>query len=580
MRLTYLKISNFRNLCGQEIYLNPVHNFIVGENNLGKSNLLFLLNTLFRNTYKTGFQAEDFADVNRPIEVIFSLLLDDIEIGLFEDLFDSDSPENNITIRANQPNADEYLEYWHDETNQKISPAVIKCINYLYYDSQRDPLKELTFDKSKGVGKFLNHLVKEHLKKNEETDFDFLDFAKASGLIEEVNNVLCKIKAFKDYGINAQLEEDIENLLSKLFLLKDTEGRHLHQSGYGVQFMAIISLFIYEKLLNIGKLKLRKGVFGDDENRTISIVIGLDEPEIHLHPYLQRSLVKYVQRILNNQEVDFTTVLKSAFNIDFFIGQSMIATHSPSILLSDYTQIIRLYKKDGALNIKSGINISLHHGLKKQLQMQFPFIKEAFFSRCVIVVEGESEVSSFPIFAQKINPEQDFDELGISVIKAGGEKSVQPILDLLEKFDIPALGIIDKDLDTGNKYPNVRKTNEQDFEAEIIKLLDNNKEDTLKSVLLAYDSKGIERELMKEALLARVTDYSSIIDQTLNINSNVKLSEIPEANNALKKLWYITWLSINKNILLGATIGECLSKEDIPQPYVDVIKEAIELSKK
>jgi hypothetical protein len=102
-----------------------------------------------------------------------------------------------------------------------------------------------------------------------------LDLTKASGLIAEVNSVLCKIKAFKDYNINAQLEEDIENLLSRLFLLKDTEGRHLHQSGYGVQFMAIISLFIYEKLLNIGKLK--KGVFGEDGSKTISIVIGLGE---------------------------------------------------------------------------------------------------------------------------------------------------------------------------------------------------------------------------------------------------------------------------------------------------------------
>jgi putative ATP-dependent endonuclease of OLD family len=289
--------------------------------------------------------------------------------------------------------------------------------------------------------------------------------------------------------------------------------------------------------------------------------------------------VKYVQRILNNQEADFTTVLKSAFNIDLFIGQSIIATHSPSILLNDYTQIIRLYKKDGTLKIKSGINVDLHHGLKKQLQMQFPFIKEAFFSRCVIVVEGESEISSFPLFAQKINPEQDFDELGISVIKAGGEKSVQPILDLLGKFDIPALGIIDKDLDSGNKYPNIKKTTEQDFEAEIIKLLDDNKEDTLKSILIAYDSQGIERELMKEALLVRFSNYSSIIDQTLSVTTNIKLSDIAETNTALKKLWYITWLSINKNILLGATVGECLLKEEIPQCYVDVIKTAIELSK-
>ena len=34
-----------------------------------------------------------------------------------------------------------------------------------------------------------------------------------------------------------------------------------------------------------------------------------DEPEIHLHPYLQGSLVKYINKILNNEENDFTELV-------------------------------------------------------------------------------------------------------------------------------------------------------------------------------------------------------------------------------------------------------------------------------
>ncbi|MBK8823125.1 MAG: AAA family ATPase [Anaerolineales bacterium] len=42
-----------------------------------------------------------------------------------------------------------------------------------------------------------------------------------------------------------------------------------------------------------------------NSEKHISMVLGLDEPEIHLHPYLQRSLIKYVSEILENKDSDF-----------------------------------------------------------------------------------------------------------------------------------------------------------------------------------------------------------------------------------------------------------------------------------
>ena len=47
MRISKLRIENYRNLDGVSISFDEDVNYIVGENNLGKTNALYLLNTFF-----------------------------------------------------------------------------------------------------------------------------------------------------------------------------------------------------------------------------------------------------------------------------------------------------------------------------------------------------------------------------------------------------------------------------------------------------------------------------------------------------------------------------------------------------
>ena len=70
------------------------------------------------------------------------------------------------------------------------------------------------------------------------------------------------------------------------------------------------------------------------EKKSISLIIGLDEPEIHLHPYMQRSLIKYLNNVITNNNADFKTLIKELCDIDEFIGQVIVVTHSPNILLA------------------------------------------------------------------------------------------------------------------------------------------------------------------------------------------------------------------------------------------------------
>lgn len=67
MRIKDISVENYRNLNSATITFDESCNFIVGENNLGKSNILNLLNIIFT---RRGFVYDDFNDANLPITVI------------------------------------------------------------------------------------------------------------------------------------------------------------------------------------------------------------------------------------------------------------------------------------------------------------------------------------------------------------------------------------------------------------------------------------------------------------------------------------------------------------------------------
>ncbi len=576
MKILKLEIHNYRNIDGVKISLEENCNFIVGENNLGKSNLLSLLNILFTSR---AFRLDDFKDASLPIEIKFQLKLAPIEIGHFQDLFDLED-YSQINITARQDNVDDNIVFYHTETSTYIQPSVVKCLNYIHYDSLRNPNAEINFDKGRGVGRFLRNIISHYLINNNISDVDFLDETKVTQLLSTINEKIAKIKSFQDFGIKASIEDNAENLLSKIVVLKDEKGDSFFKTGYGVQFLILVTLSVLEKLQAIRTQRGERGIFENEINgsKSISLIIGLDEPEIHLHPYMQRSLIKYLNTVINNNNAEFKTLIKELFDIDEFIGQIIVVTHSPNILLNDYRQVVRLYSEMGKTKLVCGSEIILNQQLQKHLYMNFPYIKEAFFSRCLIFVEGDSEYSSFPFFGKTIGI--DFDDLGISVIQARGD-AIKQLIQIATFFQIPLVGIRDKDngnIPTG--LPNYYTTNKRDFEEEIVSIIDLGKENLLRRILLEYDSKGIERTMDKDSLNARLFNKQGNDKYNLGLSpftDSLKLADIDLEDQVNLKAFYITWFSVNKSYLLGLLIGQHLSIYEIPAIYKIAINKAKEL---
>lgn len=465
-----VEINNYRNLTGKTITFNDTLNFLIGENNIGKTNILELINICLAIG---KFVETDFNDITLPIKIKFKVKYSNEEIGYFEDNFDVDD-SNSITLVAVQDSVDERINYYHDTPNQtKISMATIRTMNILYYYAQRMPSKEVDFRKTSGSGKVLNYLIQHSLEQSEIQEKDILKKTKLKNIVKNVNRQIKKINTITGDSVSAYVDTEVDKLVCKLLGLGDESGRELSSLGEGVQYAFNILLQIIEIIYNVKTTRkpedFEERLINRDGKKLFPLFLVLDEPEVHQHPYRQRSLIRKIKALIENNNQEFLNLLKDLFDIDGLTGQIFIATHSPNILLDNYRQFIRLYKSTGTnsqLKIVSGMNVVIDDKLYKHMLHNFIYLKEAMFSKCIIFVEGDTENGAIPVFAKRMG--LDMDERGIGVIKLDGADSVKRCMALYKSFGIKSIAIIDKDKKGSyGSEPDIYFTKANDYEEDV-----------------------------------------------------------------------------------------------------------------
>ncbi len=465
-----VEINNYRNLTGKIITFNDTLNFLIGENNIGKTNILELINICLAIG---KFVETDFNDITLPIKIKFKVKYSNEEIGYFEDNFDVDD-SNSITLVAMQDSVDERINYYHDTPNQtKISMATIRTMNILYYYAQRMPSKEVDFRKTSGSGKVLNYLIQHSLEQSEIQEKDILKKTKLKNIVKNVNRQIKKINTITGDSVSAYVDTEVDKLVCRLLGLGDESGRELSSLGEGVQYAFNILLQIIEIIYDVKTTRkpedFEERLINRDGKKLFPLFLVLDEPEVHQHPYRQRSLIRKIKALIENNNQEFLNLLKDLFDIDGLTGQIFIATHSPNILLDNYRQFIRLYKSTGTnsqLKIVSGMNVVIDDKLYKHMLHNFIYLKEAMFSKCIIFVEGDTENGAIPVFAERMG--LDMDERGIGVIKLDGADSVKRCMALYKSFGIKSIAIIDKDKKGSyGSEPDVYFTKANDYEEDV-----------------------------------------------------------------------------------------------------------------
>lgn len=573
MKITYVRISNYRNIDGIAVNFHPEHNYIIGENNLGKSNFLSLLDTVCSGK---GFDDKDFHDSEKPIEVEMEVKLLPNEQGFFGDNFSPDDA-SLVKIRYRQTIKEAYPTIVSADSNESIQIKQLKKINFLKYETTSIPSRELRLNTQKGAGLLINSIIERFITSDEETP-SFLNNEQVGKLTEFINGHLGKIRSFRDYAIKVTVAPNPTEMLTSLYYLSDGD-RKIDTTGSGVQYMAMASINILCQIMELYKSKsvpFSERLFRDNDGKMLlPIVLSIDEPEVHLHPYLQRSLIGYYKRILQNEDAEFAELLNLCFGIDGIDGQLIVVTHSTDALVGDYRNLIRFYKDGNKTAVVSGTKLGFTPANEKHMIMRFPEIKEAFYAHCAVLIEGETEYGCIHSFAEKLGI--SLDDYGICVINARGEESIKPLRQLLEKFKIPSIAIYDGDVRTGYTPDSSEFfTQELCFESEIVKKLYSNGQTALvrqiaKELFSNAESVEMDVDFVRKPFKKMGIDITGYVPK--------KLSDVSDDDESEFCQMYSAWFMAKKGVLLGRIIGQLLPAELIPACYADAIRKAREVAR-
>lgn len=154
-------------------------------------------------------------------------------------------------------------------------------------------------------------------------------------------------------------------------------------------------------------------------------VIVLDEPELHLHPHSQRLLRDFLRDA-------------SATN------QIVIVTHSPQFVdLADLDSITLLREvKARTQTRRLPSDLLTSDEREKVFTTLLAQEKEFLFSRTVLLVEGPTEYGAMPILAKKMG--KSFDENGVSLVSVEGNY-FGLMIKLLDGFEFSWHAMCDKD---------------------------------------------------------------------------------------------------------------------------------------
>ena len=551
MYIKWMHIENYRNLADVTLSFHNDINYFVGENAVGKSNFLDLLEIIMDCH---GFIESDFTDVNKPIRIDFEISLGELN---YKSMYTADEGPT-YRLRLEQVVQEVYPRLYR-VTDAEIEPMPLSMIRHALYVCHRDTSEQELFSIPSSIYVELGQLLQAYVSRLEMPTDDFQ---------REI------VSLRKDLDPYCML--NIQHLVEVLSTSSAMERKYSADNvrlimAVALKILAQIYMKVSSATTNLESLL----VYDAKGHKFLPIFISVDEPELHLSPYLQRAVLNYYRQIATNENEEFLALLRDIFKIDGLLGQLFVVTHSTDALVDDYRHIIRLYRDENNMVCAAcGVTFNFPKEVEKHLIMHFPEAKEALYARCIIIVEGETEYGSFTGFGKKLGV--DFDYFGICLINARGESSISKLQKLFNRFSIPTVALYDRDVEGkyAKAHSNIFYTQEICFEMDFVSyLLAMHKRSIMDAIIkdIIDDARPmVTKDMARRGYAKLGITKSQIVQRCLPNISDRKLDDL--------HIYYFSWFYANKGVIVGRRISQFLDASMIPPAFIAVIERAKLLS--
>ena len=551
MYIKWMHIENYRNLADVTLSFHNDINYFVGENAVGKSNFLDLLEIIMECH---GFVESDFTDVNKPIRIDFEISLGELN---YKSMYTADEGPT-YRLRLEQVVQEVYPRLYR-VTDAEIEPMPLSMIRHALYVCHRDTSEQELFSIPSSIYVELGQLLQAYVSRLEMPTDDFQ---------REI------VSLRKDLDPYCML--NIQHLVEVLSTSSAMERKYSADNvrlimAVALKILAQIYMKVSSATTNLESLL----VYDAKGHKFLPIFISVDEPELHLSPYLQRAVLNYYRQIATNENEEFLALLRDIFKIDGLLGQLFVVTHSTDALVDDYRHIIRLYRDENNMVCAAcGVTFNFPKEVEKHLIMHFPEAKEALYARCIIIVEGETEYGSFTGFGKKLGV--DFDYFGICLINARGESSISKLQKLFNRFSIPTVALYDRDVEGkyAKAHSNIFYTEEICFEMDFVSyLLAMHKRSIMDAIIkdIIDDARPmVTKDMARRGYAKLGITKSQIVQRCLPNISDRKLDDL--------HIYYFSWFYANKGVIVGRRISQFLDASMIPPAFIAVIERAKLLS--
>lgn len=470
---------------------------LVGANNSGKTTILKALQIALTNTHFISnddfFYCDDYIDDTIIIDVLFKPIdAEEKAISEFDDNWsdvfkterigiDSEGnqimafrtiiKENNKTFRKKQYYIDQWESFidgetnWYDYHYESELSFYFDEIPFVYIEANRDILDDIK-SKSSYLGRILSSLeFTAEAKQTIEKLISELNTATidSSAVLTDLQKTLMELDTAMD---NPRNNVQLTPFTKKIRDLN--KGIRINYSEFSMDYHGMgtrswSSMLVLKSFLNLNQK------FHVENEKCYFPIIAIEEPESHLHPNAQKKLYRQINDI---------------------VGQKIISTHSNYIASNAKLNQIRSLSKINDL-IKIG-KVHVEKLSKEELrQVNRQVINtrgELFFSKVVVLFEGETEEQSLPLLVSK-HFGYDYVELGVNFIGVGGAGNYLPFIRFCEAFNIEYLIFSD---------------NEPDINTKVLKQISQSKSKDSSKVVFVSTGNDFEKELCEKGYLDEV----------------------------------------------------------------------------